>query len=54
MEEIRIDLRKPEEADPAESIRCAQLCFKINHTMPMTEEYNQLISCHASRVRCPG
>lgn len=44
MEEIRIDLRKPEEADPAEGIRCAQLCFKINHTMPMTEEYNRLIS----------
>lgn len=44
MEETRIDLRNPEEADPAESVRCAQLCFKINHTMPMTEEYSQLIS----------
>lgn len=37
MEEFRIDMRKPEEADPAEGARCAQLCFKINHTMPMTE-----------------
>ncbi len=43
MKEVRIDMRKPEEADPAESIRCAQLCFKINHTMPFTEEYNALI-----------
>lgn len=44
MEEFRIDMRKAEEADPAEGIRCAQLCFKINHTMPMTEEYNRLVS----------
>lgn len=44
MEEFRIDMRKPEEADPAESIRCAQLCFKINHTMPYTEEYNTLVN----------
>lgn len=44
MKEVRIDMLKPEEADPAEGIRCAQLCFKINHTMPMTEEYNRLVS----------
>ena len=44
MEEIRIDLRNPAEADPAEGKRCAQLCYKINHTMPMTEEYDSLIS----------
>lgn len=44
MEEFRIDMRKSEEVDPAEGIRCAQLCFKINHTMPMTEEYNRLVS----------
>lgn len=43
MEEFRIDMRKPEEADPVEGIRCAQLCFKINHTMPYTEEYNELV-----------
>lgn len=35
MEEFRIDMRKPEEADPTEGLRCAQLCFKINHTMPI-------------------
>lgn len=44
MEEFRIDMRNPEEADSAESIRCAQLCFKINHTMPYTEEYDRLVS----------
>lgn len=44
MEELRIDMRKPEEANPAEGSRCAQLCFRINHTMPYTEEYDKLIN----------
>ena len=44
MEEVKIDMRKPEEVTPAEGVRCAQLCFKINHTMPVTEEYNRLVS----------
>ncbi len=44
MEETRIDLRNPEEANPAEGVRCAQLCYKINHTMPMTEEYDRLVT----------
>lgn len=43
-EEFRIDMRIPEQSDPAEGIRCAQLCFKINHTMPMTAEYDELVS----------
>ena len=43
MEELRIDMRKPEEANPAEGIRCAQLCFRINHTMPYTEEYDDVM-----------
>lgn len=43
MKETRIDLRDPEQADPAESRRCTELCFKINHTMPGTEEYNRLV-----------
>lgn len=43
MEEFRIDMRKPEEADPVEGQRCTQLCFKINHTMPGTEEYDALV-----------
>ena len=36
-------MRNPEESDPTEGRRCAQLCFKINHTMPMTEEYDALV-----------
>lgn len=44
MNEFRIDLRNPEEADPEEGRRCVELCFKINHTMPMTEEYDRLVS----------
>ena len=44
MEEFRIEMRKPEEAASIEGIRCVQFCFKINHTMPMTEEYNRLVS----------
>ena len=36
-------MRKPEEADPTEGQRCLQLCFKINHTMPGTDEYEALV-----------
>lgn len=43
MEETRIDMRDPEQADFGESMRCAELCFKINHTMVMTDEYNQAV-----------
>lgn len=43
MEEVRIDLRIPDAERLAESKRSAQLCFKINHTMPMTEEFDALI-----------
>ena len=43
MEEIRIDLRIPNPELTAEGKRSTQLCFKINHTMPMTEECDALI-----------
>ena len=43
MEEFRIDMRKAEESDPVEGMRCMQLVFKINHTMPVEEEYSQLV-----------
>ena len=43
MEEIRIDLRQATEQEIQEGVKDAQLCFKINHTMPYTEEYNSLI-----------
>ncbi|MCR5077868.1 MAG: galactoside O-acetyltransferase [Prevotella sp.] len=44
MEEFRIDLTDPQQADPEESRRCQELCFKINHTMPTAPEYRQLVS----------
>lgn len=44
MEEVRIDIRIPDEKREAESIRSSQLCFKINHTMPNTDECKNLIS----------
>lgn len=43
MEEVRLDLRIPNEERMAEYIRSSQLCFKINNTMPQTEERNNLI-----------
>ena len=43
MAEKRIDLRDPAQSDPAEGVRCAQLCFKISQTMPYTDEYNALV-----------
>lgn len=43
MEEVRLDLRIPNEERKSEYIRSSQLCFKINNTMPQTEECNALI-----------
>ena len=46
MEEIRIDLRLDNEfmrARAAEVKRSTQLCFRINNTMPMTDECTALI-----------
>ena len=44
MEEIRIDMRKQTPEQVAQGVKDAQLCFKLNHTMPYTEEYNELIA----------
>lgn len=44
MEEARIDLRIQSEERKKESIRSTQLCFQINHTMPMTDEYQALLN----------
>ena len=47
MEEKRVDLRIDSEENRlllAESKRSTQLCFRINHTMPMTEECDALIA----------
>lgn len=43
MEEIRIDMRKQTARDMEEAKRNAELCFKLNHTMPFTPEYNELV-----------
>ena len=43
MEEVRINLREESPERKAESKRSTQLCFKINHTMPMTDECDALI-----------
>ena len=43
MEEIRIDLRKATPAEMEQGIKDAQLCFKLNHTMPYTEEYDTIL-----------
>ena len=42
MEEKRIDLRQRQVSDDGRA-NDAKLCFKINHTMPLTPEYNALI-----------
>ncbi len=41
--EERVDLRKTGPQEQAEARRCTELLFRLNHTMPMTEEYQQLL-----------
>ena len=43
MEEVRIDLRIPDENREKEMKRSSELCFKINNTMPTTPECRKLI-----------
>ncbi len=43
MEEIRIDCAHSSEADVALAKEQAQLLFRLNHAMPMTEEYDELL-----------
>ena len=43
MEEIRIDCAHQSAAELQLAKEQAQLCFRLNHTMPMTEEYDQLL-----------
>ncbi len=43
MEEERLDLRIKNEERMAEYIRSSQLCYKINNTMPNTEESKNLV-----------
>lgn len=37
-------MRKQTPEERAQGVSDAQLCFKLNHTMPYTDEYNDLVS----------
>lgn len=43
MDELRIDLRNATSEEIAQGVKDAQLCFKLNHTMPYTDEYDDLV-----------
>ena len=43
MEEMRVNPRQLTPEERAEGIRQAQVLFKLNHTMPYTDEYNALV-----------
>ena len=43
MEEIRIDCAHPSVEEMELAKQCAQLSFKLNHTMPMTPEYDEIL-----------
>lgn len=42
-EEIRVDMRTLNSEGSKEAIRTNQVMFKLNHTMPFTDEYNGLL-----------
>ena len=39
----RVDMREMTDEEMAEAFRMSEIVFKINHTMPNTEEYNNLL-----------
>lgn len=43
MEEIRIDLREQNDERHKEVQRTTQLLFQLNHTLPFSDEYHQLV-----------
>ena len=42
-EEIRVDMRKTDPKSRAEAMRQSGLIFQLNHTMPFTEEYGNIL-----------
>ena len=42
-EEVMVDLRIPDPNSFEEGKRLTQLAFRLNHTMPMTDEYQQIL-----------
>ena len=43
MQETIVDSRLTTAEEHAEGVRLAQVLFKLNHTMPYTDEYNALV-----------
>ena len=43
MQEQRVDPRLTTAEEHTEGVRQAQVLFKLNHTMPYTDEYNALV-----------
>lgn len=39
----RVDMREMTDEEMAEAFRMSQIVFKLNHTMPNTDEYNNLV-----------
>ena len=44
MEEIRVDMRKMTEEDMAMYAKHENLLFRLNHTMPRTPEYMEILN----------
>ena len=44
MEELRVDIREHGPEEMEQGRRQAQLMYRLNHTMPMTEEYQQILT----------
>lgn len=43
MEAFKVNLRQTSAEEHAEGVRQAQVLFKLNHTMPFTDEYYALV-----------
>ena len=43
MNEFRFDMRQTSQEDIEKAKHYAQLIFKLNHTMPFTDEYNEIL-----------
>ena len=54
MEEKIIDPREPNNDRQADGMRTARLTFKLNHTMPYTDEYNAVLKVERTFPRQPG
>ena len=53
MEEKVIDPRIPDNDRQADGMRTARLTFKLNHTMPYTDEYNAVLKGEGSMIMAP-